>query len=215
MAGETVLMVEGSSDEHVVKAICGKRQLGKIDVIKPYGGKPGLLEGIPVRLMESDIAALGILLDADESLDASWQAIAARLEGAGYSPVPASPEVHGTVILPPDQSLLPRVGVWLMPDNRLPGILEDFLRFLVPQGDPLLAHAEQAINTIPEGQRRFPDLRRPKALIHTWLLRGIREQVVPHRRRQPMVRVYPLLAQMVGGEARHQDLVAGHADDAA
>jgi hypothetical protein len=83
MTGKRVLMVEGPDDEHVVKAICGKRQLGTIDLIKSYGGKPGLLEGIPVRLMESDIGAVGILLDADEDLDASWQAIAGFRTCAG------------------------------------------------------------------------------------------------------------------------------------
>ena len=66
-------------------------------------------------------------------------------------------------------SQLPRVGIWLMPDNRLPGILEDFLRFLVPDGDGLLAHAGQAIDSIPAGQRRFSDVKAAKARIHTWL----------------------------------------------
>jgi hypothetical protein len=169
MTGKRVLMVEGPNDEHVVKHFCDKRQIGKIDLVDPYGGKPALLEGIEPRLLESDIVAVGILLDADDDISKSWHAVAARLTSAGYSNVPASPEIDGTVITPPPDTLLPRVGVWLMPDNQLPGILEDFLRFLVPQGDPLLAHADGAIERIPEGHRNFPDRRRPKALIHTWL----------------------------------------------
>lgn len=38
MAGKRVLMVEGPDDEHVVKNICGQRQLGTIEIIHPYGG---------------------------------------------------------------------------------------------------------------------------------------------------------------------------------
>ena len=55
-----------------------------------------------------------------------------------------------------------------MPDNQVPGILEDFLRFLVPEGDALLAHVEQSIDSIPLAQRKFADLRKPKARIHTY-----------------------------------------------
>ena len=169
MAGKRVLMVEGPDDEHVVKHICGERQLGIIETIQAYGGKDPLLEGIGARLKESDITALGILLDADTDLQARWQSVTHHLKQAGYTDTPDMPSPEGTVIDPPAQSLLPRVGIWLMPDNRLPGILEDFLRFLVPVDDPLFAHVEQSLETIPQGLCRFDQLKQPKARIHTWL----------------------------------------------
>lgn len=169
MPGKHVLMVEGPDDEHVVKHICGERGLGIIETIHPYRGKAPLLEGIGVRVKESEIAALGILIDADTDLQSCWQAVTDRLRQAGYNQLPALPVPEGTVIPAPGDSLLPRVGIWLMPDNRLPGILEDFLTFLVPPADPLFAHVEGSIDQIPPGQRRFDDLKRPKAMIHTWL----------------------------------------------
>lgn len=169
MAGKRVLMVEGPDDEHVVKHICGERKIGKIETIQPYGGKDPLLEGIGARLKESDITALGIMLDADTDLQARWQSVTHHLKQAGYTDTPDMPSPEGTVIHPPAHSLLPRVGIWLMPDNRLPGILEDFLRFLVPVGDQLFAHVEQSLNTIPQGLCRFDQLKQPKARIHTWL----------------------------------------------
>ena len=60
-------------------------------------------------------------------------------------------------------------GIWMMPDNQTKGILEHFLRFLVPQGSRLFEHVESSVATIPEGERRFTKLAEPKALIHTWL----------------------------------------------
>jgi hypothetical protein len=162
-------MVEGPDDEHVVKHICGTLQLGEIECIKPYGGKDALIDGIGVRLKESDIGMLGIILDADTDLPARWQSVASHLRAAGYRNVPTQPEADGTIIESPASSLLPRVGVWLMPDNKLPGNLEDFLNFLVPDGDGLLTHADQAIASIPEGQRRFAHTKVAKARIHTWL----------------------------------------------
>ena len=169
MAAKRVLMVEGPDDEHVVKHICGERGLGSIETIHPYGGKAPLLEGVGARLKESDITALGIILDADTDLQACWQAISARLIQAGYPNVPDAPSAVGTVVEATADTLLPRVGIWLMPDNQIPGILEDFLRFLVPPGDPLFAHVEESLDSIPSGLCRFNDLKKPKARIHTWL----------------------------------------------
>ena len=169
MTGKRVLMVEGPDDEHVVKHICAQRQLGTIEKIHPYHGKDPLIDGIEVRLKESDIEVLGIILDADTDLQARWQAVSSRLSKAGYGTLPAIPAKDGTIIESPPGSLLPRVGIWLMPDNQLPGILEDFLRFLVPAGDSLLFHAEQSIDGIPPGHLRFSEAKKPKARIHTWL----------------------------------------------
>lgn len=56
-----------------------------------------------------------------------------------------------------------------MPNNQDPGILEDFLRFLVPEGDNLFAHVNACVDSIPTGQRRFTELKKAKALIDTWL----------------------------------------------
>jgi hypothetical protein len=162
----TVLMVEGTDDEHVVKHVCDCHGLGKIDTIRPYQGRQALLDAIHVRLKESDIGALGILLDADEDLQARWQAVGDQLRKSGYT-VPVMPEEEGTVLPPPESTLLPKVGIWLMPNNKVPGILEDFLRFLVPPRDALLAHADAAIANLPE--RRFSNSVCAKALLHTWL----------------------------------------------
>ena len=169
MTGKRVLMVEGPDDEHAVKNICGQRQLGIIENIHPYGGKDPLMDGIGVRLKESDIGVLGIILDADTDLHARWQTVSSRLSQAGYRGVPAAPAHDGTIIEAPTDSLLPKVGIWLMPDNQVPGILEDFLRFLVPPGDGLLAHVDLSIDSIQPEQRKFTDMKKSKARIHTWL----------------------------------------------
>lgn len=166
---KTVLMVEGKDDEHVVKHICGSRQLGQIGSIKEYGGKDLLLDAIGTRLKESDLCALGILMDADTDISARWDAIKNRLRGAGFDNVPEIPDLSGTVLLPPVDTLLPRVGVWLMPDNSLAGILEDFLAFLVPPDDPLFLHVNESMACIPAECKRYDELNFAKAKIHTWL----------------------------------------------
>lgn len=164
-----VLLVEGPDDEHVVKALCGRRSVGMLDQIAALGGKDALLEALPVRAKESDIHSLGVVIDADTDLAERWQAVRERFSRAGYEAFPGTPAAEGTVVEPPAGTLLPRVGVWLMPDNRTSGILEDFLACLVPAESRLFAHVTESVATIPAGERLFTELAQPQALIHTWL----------------------------------------------
>ena len=171
MAGKRVLLVEGKNDEHVVKSICGRLNLGQIDEIRPKSGKDPLLEVLPVELKgasDGSISVLGVILDADTNLQSRWQSVSDRLTEAGYQNVPATPDENGTILLPPNDSKpLPRFGIWVMPDNHVSGILEDFLKFLIPDGDEIFLHAQQSLGGIPV--QRFRDVDRPKALMHTWL----------------------------------------------
>jgi hypothetical protein len=163
-------MVEGKDDEEVVKHLCGYFELGKIEKIHQCDGVNQLLKDFAVRIKESDIATLGVMLDADANVRTRWQSVTKPLKDAGYKDIPTNPEDGGTIIPPPpNNTLLPRVGIWLMPNNREPGILEDFLRSLIPTKDVLLAHAEKSIEEIPPGEKLFSPAKQTKALIHTWL----------------------------------------------
>ena len=56
-----------------------------------------------------------------------------------------------------------------MPDNRQTGALEDFLRDLIEEGDPLLPHAEDSAGRAKELGARFGSTAVRKAVLHTWL----------------------------------------------
>jgi len=170
MAGKRVLMVEGVDDEHVMKHLCGNRGVPQLDEVKQHGGVDKLLESLPVRLkagQDGDI--VGVVVDADVDATSRWQSLRNRLIQVGYEHVPRNPMSDGTILEPPDGKLLPRVGIWMMPDNRSEGILEDLLRFLVPDSSLLFEHVKSSLTAIPETERRFGPLAEPKALIHTWL----------------------------------------------
>lgn len=170
MPGKRILLVEGKDDEHVLKHVCGNHNLPHLDKIIAHGGVNELLEGLPVRLKAScDGDIVGVIVDADTDLSARWDALRNRLIDAKYEHVPESPLAGGVVLEPPPNTLLPRVGIWIMPDNQREGILEDFLRFLVPDNSALFKHVESSVETIPEGEVRFGALAVPKAKIHTWL----------------------------------------------
>jgi hypothetical protein len=170
MSAKKILLVEGPDDEHVLKHLCGKRGGPQLDVIKQLEGVDRLLENIPVSLKASeDGDIIGVVIDADTDLHSRWQSLRDRLSSVGYQGVPGTPIPEGTILDPPADTLLPRVGIWIMPDNQTQGILEDFLRFLVPTGSRLFDHVESSIGAIPAGEVRFSELAKPKAVIHTWL----------------------------------------------
>ncbi|MEI7643037.1 MAG: DUF3226 domain-containing protein [Chloroflexales bacterium] len=174
-----IVLVEGADDSAVVYHLLaryglpiaerGRLSPGRI-LIEDGRGVDHILESLPTRLKtlsnEQPIPRLGLVLDADRDLTRRWEAIRNRLVDFGYGAVPDLPEAQGTVI---QQDDLPIVGVWLMPDNQLPGELEDFVQLLVPATDTLWPRAEQAIEAIPADERRFPTHDLIKAMMHTWL----------------------------------------------
>ena len=169
MASRKILLVEGRDDEHVLKNLCGQRDIQHLDEIRPHEGAEDLLGALSIQLRagseEGDV--VGVVIDADQDPAARWRSIRERLTQEGYEDVPEQPDPDGTTIEPPDESLLPRVGVWVMPNNQDCGNLEDFLQSLVPQQDSLLVHATGVVKDLPE--QRFGDNDKAKAVMHTWL----------------------------------------------
>ncbi len=88
---------------------------------------------------------------------------------AGYKNLAQLPNIKG-ILLKDENNELPRIGVWLMPNNQLNGRIEDFIRFLIPANDELLPLAKKNVdNLISSRKNRFIDSHRSKAIIHTWL----------------------------------------------
>jgi hypothetical protein len=161
------MLLEGLDDEHVFKHFCGVRGLGQIDVVKQHGGIDPLLEALPLRLIESNVRAIGVVVDADLDVSGRWDAVRSRLVTAGYASVPLSLPEQGLVLSATES--LPRIGVWIMPSNQVPGMIEDFLAALVDPGDELLASVRTFLSGLSGSNRRFAPKDLPKALIHTWL----------------------------------------------
>lgn len=170
MALRKVLLVEGRDDEHVVRNLCGRRGSLWIDDVKAHNGVNELLEAIPRRVLASaGEHVIGVILDADDNIGGRWQSIMDRLAASGYRDLPKQPSPGGAIITPEYNPLLSRFGVWIMPDNQSPGILEHFLHPLMPPESRLVAHVQSSVASIPLEEVKFSDLARPKVLLHTYL----------------------------------------------
>jgi len=162
------LRVEGPDDKGVFVALL--RHLGategKVDV-KIAGGIDELLNGLRVGLTQgSGVSRLGIVADADDASQNCWNRIQPILRSAGYTSVPSQPAASGVILT---AASLPQVGVWIMPDNSLPGTLEHFAEMLIPANDVLWPVAQDTVKHVESLDQRFRVVDEMKAMIHTWL----------------------------------------------
>lgn len=161
--------VEGPNDLHVVAGLWeaikqqDPRKRFFLENAKGYGQ---LLKLLPAILTPDNPGPVGLVVDADGDFSSRWQALQHRLKEIGYQ-VPSDMAPNGLILTNVD---LPKVGVWIWPDNASSGVLEDFLRELIPPDDKLLELAQETLWQIQQKQwQRFTGPKRPKALIHTWL----------------------------------------------
>jgi hypothetical protein len=187
--GRRILLVEGKNDRFVVDNLRDVHGIARstfevemprtaeeaegINASQQEGGDRILLDSLPWRLATSDLECLAVVIDADTNGPISrWTSIRDRLLKAGYEGVPENHVAEGTVF---ELSLRPRTprsvrfSVWIMPDNRSPGMLEDFVVRLIREDDATLPFVDRFLDSIPPDRRRFSPTHRPKARIHSWL----------------------------------------------
>ena len=149
-----VLLVEGRDDERVVsglrRRIAAMPDFGVID----KNGINNLLSSLEGEINASGRTVVGIMADANDSPSNRWRAVRDRLAPLGVD-VPADPDPSGTIIEGNSDVGRPRVGVWLMPDNTLPGELEDFVARMIPEDDPVWPSSQAYVGDIPEEHRKF------------------------------------------------------------
>ena len=161
-----VLLVEGDDDLHVVSHIRYRSDTTLEFQIIDRGGVAQLLDSIWLEVREPGREALGIIVDGDIDIVARWDAVRNRLRDEGFD-VPARPDRDGTIILETED--LPRVGVWLMPDNESAGELEDFVARMIPGDDSVWPLSEDYIEGIPLADRKFAENKTQRAKVHAWL----------------------------------------------
>jgi hypothetical protein len=170
MADKNLLLVEGKDDAIVLSNLLLHHSVPKCCRIKDKVGIENLVATLPTELKTSDLERLGIVVDADLNIEDRWKSLRGALSRSGGVDIPSAPGPGGLVfpMALSDRDLV--VGVWIMPNNKLPGMLEDFVRFLVPkERESLWNRAADCLAQIPQQERRFPAERQSKAHVHTWL----------------------------------------------
>lgn len=162
-----ILLVEGTNDCHVVMALCTAHKIPQTFGLYVCGNDDAVLKRLNALIPSADPPiAIGVMLDGDKpSVEGRWQSIRQKIRDHPYS-LPEAPALDGTIV--DGGPHLPKLGFWLMPDNKTSGMLEDFCADLA---EPIaLAFAEKCVE---EATKRdlstFKEVHRSKAIIHTYL----------------------------------------------
>ncbi len=163
---KNLLLVEGKDDEHVFYNLLTHYNVPKTFKIKNTDGIDRLIETLEVGIDGSELRCIGVVVDAATVLEKRWQALKTVLLKTGYPSLPALPDPHGTITQAEER---PTIGIWLMPDNVVPRMIEDFIKFLVPQDDVLWSIAEEVVQKVTKTDCKFRPSYTSKACLHTWL----------------------------------------------
>jgi len=171
----SLLLVEGKDDFHVIHSLCKQFNISVRNLENPEGGNfsvidckgiDELFEQIPVRFKSSQsISTIGIIIDADTNLKNRWSTLQEILSKLGFNTPKKFPEAG--LILKEEKF---KIGVWIMPNNNLNGMLEDFISFLVPNDDQLLPIVNSTLDSIEKQKlNKYALIHKSKAVIHSWL----------------------------------------------
>jgi hypothetical protein len=168
------LLVEGKEEIRVIShfidqfVVWGDKPSDWVIHVKDYEGVDDLLKAsnIETEAQEPGLEVLGILIDADDEIEARWAAVRARclkITTDFPSKLPSEGLIHQTT-----QGL--RVGVWIMPDNSSRGMLETFLGALVtPTRTDLWGFARETCTQSRGHGAPYTDPHFDKACIYTLL----------------------------------------------
>ena len=178
-----ILRVEGKDDHHAIRHLLLRHDINPLVVDIKWSkeeeeeeeeeeetaGKRKLLTGMRAEVTTSNDQVIGFVLDADSAPEDCWCSVRTRLKDIGLTLPDEIPE-DGFVGYTPTFQV--RVGVWLMPDNRRSGAIEEFLQDLIDKGDALLQLAETSTTSAKELGAAFRNTHRAKAVLHTCTVRS-------------------------------------------
>lgn len=170
--GENILLVEGPNDGGVITGLLCKNSviIPNFRIITCIGIE-NLLAKLDLYLKNSSAYnVIGVVVDADNSVESRWQQLRDRLAKTKKYDCRRMPlNIEGMVIEPmePEDAT---VGFWIMPDNKYQGTLENFLLDMIPEGDELMKEVERELLFLEnENLNRYKDKYRNKAKVHTYL----------------------------------------------
>lgn len=169
-----VLLVEGKVDLRVIPELIEANGVNwgttksPVVYIRDYDGYQKLVhpDVVSTELQASGLSVLGIMIDADDNFSARWQSI----RNASIKSIPDLPALlpeEGLIHTLPDGI---KFGIWIMPDNKMRGMLETFLTYMISTGDEALwQFAQEVAQEAKSKGAVYTSPHLDKANIYTWL----------------------------------------------
>ena len=165
-AKDKILLVEGRDDCFVVLHLCKQAECSSLAFsISASGDIERVKRQAKTRLHGAEpLERLGLIIDADEQpIEERWQAFRGLLEPHGFD-LPPSPSESGTIT----ESNGKKAGIWIMPNNRDNGALEDFLLQLADHDgrDAATAYIKDSMNS---RAAKLNPIHKSKGIAHAYL----------------------------------------------
>lgn len=172
----SLIIVEGENDKKFIHSLaCSLGFPIPDETIRYAGDKDKAKADLKVELKSTHrYGKLSIILDADESPKSTWQSVLGILERSGKYEVKQNlPMPSGGVIIDPiDDHDIP-IGIWIMPDNKNTGMLEDFVGSLIKDDDLIFGKAKEVVSELDRNRDNYDHLFKhvhiSKAIVYTWL----------------------------------------------
>lgn len=165
------LFVEGTDDCHVISSLCVCHGVKENFNVVPCRGIEKTMGRFKLALTNPSVyQRVGIVVDADMDAEKRWVQLMDILKGSGKYDCCNLKLTSGGLIVHPIDSYDAIIGIWMMPDNCLQGMLEDFVLSLIPVGDSLIQKAESVLLELEaEEMQQYKAVHRSKAKVHTYL----------------------------------------------
>lgn len=172
MEKENILLVEGPDDRSAITGLMDKHHVVRNFEFVIATGIDNLLQKLDLYLKNAAAyGIIGVVVDADKNVDARWQQLRDRLMKTGkYSCKKMPLAEEGMIVEADEPEQDAKVGIWIMPDNKYQGTLENFLLEMVPENDELMEEVENELVRLETNKvKRYRDIDRNKAKVHTFL----------------------------------------------
>lgn len=165
------LFVEGINDKHVVSALCKYYNVSENFDIIPCNNIDQVFYHLKLALMDPvKNPIIGVIVDADRSIENRYRTFQSYISQANFYDMGTLNLKESGLILFPKEKGNPIVGAWFMPDNKLNGMLEDFVLSFEGTDNTLMKEADSVLNTIEQkGIQRYKTIHRSKAKVHSYL----------------------------------------------
>ena len=197
-----VIVVEGKTDLQIIshllekidsKIICDDSKTIVLQLLRERdlklaicqeGGFDQLCKEVSIRLKESELECIGFVFDANGDPKGNWRKVRRRIVGAHKELQAAStPTLREVFHETPVSGGLwirdynPKVGMWMMPNNKETGAIEDCLAYMIHPKDHCWRHTQRYVETIFQEGKKNPNRKVKtlegknisKANIHAWL----------------------------------------------
>lgn len=169
-------LVEGKDDLYAIAQLMrhhtewsSRKELAPVK-IKDFEGVEKLLDRslISAELKSHNLKNIGVVIDANDAFQTRWETLK-KLFITEFPDIPYSLPANGLIC---QNSVGQQLGIWIMPNNSSPKMLETFLSAFITEDDAQKTIWQHGINANSLAKTLgapYRDVHLHKAQIHTWL----------------------------------------------